>query len=347
MAESFPSLIQQRTTEARTSPFELESGGYWFHYLDDKIAGYLLSIDQQAPAPEIFCCETDVTKLYQCLEEKVFTRDLDGIVIKATNFHSNQGVFVLVNQTRTGGQRSDPLFDLMTKMPTTYNDTMAALSFMQASKIIVEEFVGEALPPEYKFHVVNGTVAAIDIIVGRDGDCPCYAVVDDAWNRLDTFGCFEPGGFELKDKTTTCTAIDFETGEQKAGPIKKDLYMCNEIPKIDDCLLNEMIAIALDLGKRIGVYMRVDMFVVNNKVYVQEYSANHMNGIRHCAAKTDDKGCIDSCFMGRMWNEAGGPFGGVSTQIPIQLVGFSALTPAEQCSLITNTVVPKHVSKCP
>ena len=90
LAESFPSLIQQRTTDARTSPSELESGGYWFHHLDDKIAGYLLFIDQQAPAPEIFRCETDVTKLYQCLEEKVFTKDLDGIVIKATNFHSRQ-----------------------------------------------------------------------------------------------------------------------------------------------------------------------------------------------------------------------------------------------------------------
>ena len=290
---------------------------------------------------------TDITRLYQCLEDKVFTKDLDGIVIKATNFHSNQGVFVLVNQTRnSGGQRSDPLFDLINKMPTTYNDTMSALTHMQASKIIVEEFVGKALPTEYKFHVVNGEVAAIDIIDGRGGDCPCYAVVDNAWNRLDKYGCFELGGFELKDKTTGCTAIDFETGERKAGAVKKDLYMCDVIPKIDDCVLNEMIAIALDLGNRIGVYMRVDMFVVDNAVYVQEYSGNHMNGLRHCTAKTDDKGCIDSCFMGRLWNEAGALFGGVATPVPSQLVDFAALTSEEQCSLIANTVVPKHVSKC-
>ena len=232
---SLPSLIQQRTTQSRVHPSDLVRDGYWFQFLDDKIAAYLFSVDQLAPAPEIFCCETDVTRLYQCLEEKVFTKDLDGIVIKATNFHSNQGVFVLVNQTRqTGGRRSDPLFDLINKMPTTYNDTMSALTHMQATKIIVEEFVGKTLPTEYKFHVVNGEVAAIDIIDGRDGDCPCYAVVDNAWNRLDKYGCFEPGGFELKDKTTSCTAIDFETGERKAGPIKKDLYMCDAIPKIDD-----------------------------------------------------------------------------------------------------------------
>ncbi|KAI2502637.1 extracellular matrix structural constituent [Fragilaria crotonensis] len=294
---SFPSLIQQRTSQFRNNPSALEVDGYWFQYLEDKIAAYLLTVDQLAPAPEIFCCETDVAQLYQCLEDKVFTKDLDGIVIKATNFHSNQGVFVLVNQTGTG-QRTDPMFDLIQNLPTTYNDTMAALAHMQATKIIVEEFVGKSLPTEYKFHVVNGEIAAIDIIDGRDGDCPCYAVVDTAWNRLDKFGCFEPGGFELIDKATSCTAIDFETGKRKAGPIKKDLYMCDQIPKISDCLLNEMAAIALDLGNRIGVYMRVDMFVVGNAVYVQEYSANHMNGLRHCAAKTDANGCIDSCFMG-------------------------------------------------
>ncbi|KAI2501567.1 oxidoreductase [Fragilaria crotonensis] len=344
-ASSFPTRIQQRTSEFRSNPSALESNGYWFQYLEDKIAGYLLSVDQQAPSPEIFCCVTDVAGLSQCLKDKVFTRDLDGIVIKATNFHSNQGVFVLVNETGTGA-RSDPLFDLIKKVTTTYADAMAELSQMQATKIIVEEFVGKTLPTEYKFHVVNGSIAAIDIVEGRDGDCPCYAVVDTEWNRLDTFGCFEPGGVGHVDDATSCTAIDFETGKRKAGSIKKDLYTCKEVPAIDQCLFNEMIGIALDLGNRIGVYMRVDMFVAGNKIWVQEYSANHMNGLRNCAAKMDDKGCIDSCFLGRMWNDAGAEFGGIPTAVPDKLVGFAALTPAEQCSLITNVAAPKYASKC-
>lgn len=309
------------------------------------MAGYLLSLDQKAPAPEIFCCETDVMRLYKCLEETIFTRDLDGIVIKATNFHSSQGVFVLVNETRIG-TREDPLFDLITKMPTTYKDAMVALSQMQATKIIVEEFIGKSLPTEYKFHVVNGTIAAIDIVDGRDGDCPCYAVVDTEWNRLDKFGCFEPGGFEHVDDKTKCVVIDFETGKRKAGSIKKDLYTCDHTPKIDDCLLKEMIDIAFDLGTRIGVYMRIDMFVVDSSVYVQEYSANHMNGLRHCVAKTDDQGCIDSCLLGRMWKDAGGLNGGIPTPVPVKLGGFASLTPAEQCALLADTQVPKRVSKC-
>ena len=176
-----------------------------------------------------------------------------------------------MNQTGTG-QRSDPLFALIHKLPTTYNDTMAALAHMQATKIIVEEFVGQSLPTDYKVQVVNKEVAAIDVVDGRGVDCPCYAVVDTAWSRVDEFGCFEPGGFDLIDKGTSCTSIDFETGKRKAGAIKKVLYICDQqIPKIADCLLNEMVGIALELGNRIGVYMRVNMFVVDNAVYVQEH----------------------------------------------------------------------------
>ena len=193
---------------------------------------------------------------------------------------------------------------------------------------------------------MNGTIATIDIVDGRDGNCPCYAVVDTDWNRLDKFGCFESGGFEHVEDQTNCTVIDFETGKRKAGAIKKDLYSCDHIPKISDCLMKEMIDIALDLVTRIGVYMRVDMFVVENSVYVQEYTANHMNGLRHCAAKTDDQGCIDSCFLGRMWRDAGGPFGGIPTPVPAKLRGFASLTPAEQCALLTDVKVPKHESKC-
>jgi hypothetical protein len=73
--------------------------------------------------------------------------------------------------------------------------------------------------------------------------------------------------------------------------------------------------------------MRVNMFVAGNKIWVQEYSTNHMNGLRHCAAKTDDEGCTDSCFLGRMWNDAGAESGGIPTPVPDKLVGFAALSP--------------------
>ena len=85
---------------------------------------------------------------------------------------------------------------------------------------LVAKGVG-SLPTEYKFHAVNGEVLAIDIITGRGGDCPCYAVVDKNWDRLDQFGCFKPDGIGLTG-LNGCTAINFTTGHRRAcraGPV--------------------------------------------------------------------------------------------------------------------------------
>jgi hypothetical protein len=340
-SESFPALIQNRTATFRSNPTGVADQGYWFHYLEDKVAAYLLSVEQGISAPQVFCCVTSATELGTCLNNDI-PPDVNGVVIKATNFHSNQGVFVLVPDPSGTGT-----INLLDKSPMSYADVVNKLSFIQATKIIVEEFIGTSLPTEYKFHVVNGTVAAIDIITNRGGDCPCYAVVEPNLNRLDQFGCFEPTGIESTDGG--CTAIDFITGRRKAGPVKRDLYVCDDasIPVLDDCLWQEMLDIALGLGKRIGVYMRVDMFVADGKVFVQEYTTNHMNGLRHCAAKFNPlTGCIDSCFLGRMWNEAGGPFGGVTTSAPTKLKDFVTLTPKQQCDLLVGVAPPAHVSNC-
>jgi hypothetical protein len=267
-----PFLIKNRTSVARNDFLAVENEGYWFQYLEDKIAGYLLSFSQNLPAPKIHCCLTNVTDLFDCLSNSV-PQDVDGIVIKATNFHSNQGVFVLVSNPDPSGDPALAL-NLLDNLTMSFDDVMSSLSHMRATKIIVEELVGDTLPTEYKFHVINGSVGAIDIINNRGTDCSCYAVVDTDWNRLDNFGCFEPSGLEMIDDDTNCTAIDFLTGKRRAGPVKKDMYICEDIPEPPACLLQDMIDIALDVGNRIGVAIRVDMFVVNGKVYVQEYSAN-------------------------------------------------------------------------
>jgi hypothetical protein len=301
--------------------------------LEDKVAGYLFTSTENYPAPKIFCCLTDADDLFGCLSTLV-PKNVNGVVIKATNFHSNQGVYVLTSNPDIS---ADPslAFNLLDNTTLSYNDVVASLSHLQASKIIVEELIGTSLPTEYKFHIVNGEVASIDIIDKRGTGCACYAVVDKNWLRLDHYGCFEPGGMEVIDEETSCTSIDFSTGGRRAGPVKKDLYTCNTIPTLPKCVLQDMIDIALDLGRRIGVYIRVDMFEVDGKVYVQEYSANHMNGLRHCAAKLQGDGCIDSCFMGRLWNKAGAPFGGNVTKVPSSLLGFSNLSPPEQCGLVS------------
>lgn len=230
------------------------------------------------------------------------------------------------------------MFDVINDVSIAYGDVIASMSFMGATKIIVEEFIGTQLPTEYKFHVVNGTVAAIDIITDRGQECPCYAVIDTAGVRLDKYGCFEPGGYGMTD-ASGCTVIDFTSGDIKAGPVKKDLYICEDIPDIAPCLLDAMTATALSLGNTIGVYMRVDMFVAGGKYYVQEYTPNHMNGQRHCAATLEDDGCINSCFLGELYDAAGAPFGGSRTPVPTMLDNYLGLTPTAQCALLNGVTV--------
>eukprot|EP00545_Synedropsis_sp_CCMP1620_P004073 CAMPEP_0119004458 /NCGR_PEP_ID=MMETSP1176-20130426/1150_1 /TAXON_ID=265551 /ORGANISM="Synedropsis recta cf, Strain CCMP1620" /LENGTH=82 /DNA_ID=CAMNT_0006956159 /DNA_START=1 /DNA_END=249 /DNA_ORIENTATION=- len=72
-----------------------------------------------------------------------------------------------------------------------------------------------------------------------------------------------------------------------------------------------------------------------------------MNGLRHCAAKFDiTTGCIDSCFLGRMYDEAGGLYGGTVTATPTKLTGFLDLSAKEQCDLLVGVPAPVHESSC-
>jgi hypothetical protein len=343
--ESFPALVQARTVAFRNSSNTM--GGYWFQYLEDKVGAYLLTVDQKIRAPKFHCCSTTMDELKVCLGDSgllspsgdILLPRNKGIVIKATNLHSSQGVFILVNETSPNDPTETRPRELLNNIYMSFTDVVSDLQFKQATKIIVEEFVGDTLPDEYKFHVIDGKVQAIDVILGRGSGCPCYAVVDADWNRLDAYGCFEPAGNSMQvnvDKTnSSCAAIDFSTGRRKAGPVKKDMYICQTVGKPSACIIKDMIAAAEKLGSAIGVYMRVDMFVSGNDVFVQEYSANPMNGLRHCAAKMDGA-CVDSCFLGRAWKAAGVPYGGKLTTMPTELNGFGDLTPKAQCDLAMN-----------
>jgi len=328
--ESFPSLIKSRTQAYNTDLSRVVDDGYWFPYLEDKVAGYRHTVEMGYPAPQIFCCETDLQGVQNCLNTEI-PASIDGVVIKAATMHSSQGVYVLLNDN----QSDDTYLELLTGIRMTYADVLASLNFVQATKIIVEEFIGSELPMEYKFHVTGGEVHAVNVVASRGADCQCYAVVDTDWNRLDKFGCFEPAnvGFLEDQDNDKCTAIDFDAGKKNIGPVKKDMYLCNDVPKVDDCLWEEMQTIALALGESIGVAIRVDMFIANNQIYVQEYATNHMNGLRHCAAKQDENGCIDSCFIGRAWKEAGAPYGGVPKDVPLSLENYHLKSTSEMCDL--------------
>ncbi|MEM1010561.1 MAG: hypothetical protein AAGJ35_16330 [Myxococcota bacterium] len=72
----------------------------------------------------------------------------------------------------------------------TLEDVVANIEATGTDKILVEEFVGNggALPTEFKFHMFNGGVSAIDVIANRGTGCDCYVVIDMACTRLDSNG---------------------------------------------------------------------------------------------------------------------------------------------------------------
>ena len=103
-------------------------------------------------------------------------------------------------------------------------------------------------------------------------------------------------------------------------------------------MFDNLKSLAVELGSLIGVYMRIDFFVGGDgKVYVQEYTSNHAGGTRHCAAREDeDTGCIDSCYLGKLWKEMSGGgtlYGGPQTDTPNILFDWLSKDQTDQCSI--------------
>ena len=74
--------------------------------------------------------------------------------------------------------------------------------------------------------------------------------MDENQTRLDQYGCFTPGG--SGERNGQCTAIDFQKGSSLAHPMK-GLDLCSTLDKIDDCIMQDMIAIAKKASMAIGV----------------------------------------------------------------------------------------------
>lgn len=96
----------------------------------------------------------------------------------------------------------------------------------------------------------------------------------------------------------------------------------------------------------IGAYVRIDMFLSGNGLaYIQEFTTNHMNGLRHCSAVLRPDGCIDACYQGLMWRNAGGneTLGGPLKPLPpsSSFIDFLALeTNEEKCQAAQGFMAP-------
>ena len=346
--KSFPNLISSRYQIIRDDPLLILDEYFWFPYLEDKVAAYAFSASSGVNTPHMHCCVDSPYDLADTCFPPGHT--LTSLVIRASGHHSGNGVFVLpyglggIELLRgTVYQLSDVVSDLAALYPAP-------------TKILVEEFIfGDAgpqsLPTEYKFHVFNGKIGAVSAVYNRGTACPCYAEFDTDFNRLDKYGCFEPGSPQRSNGA--CYDIDFEAGAQNVGPVKGFDICDDPLPDIPECLWEDMVKMAEDLSRLIGVYTRIDMFVSNNIAYVQEFSANHNGGLRHCWSQRHDTGCIDSCFMGRMWwdnsqcpDTCNPTYGGPKTPVPTILEGWHHKGVDDMCAAAKAVYQPPLIKSC-
>jgi hypothetical protein len=345
--QSFPLLIRTREEKVKTYLQNIESNvtnnldGNWFQFLEDKGVASAFTRSHNIPAPQIYCCVDAINDLGDCFNATSTSAPPTSFVIRASGLHSTMGIYVMPS----GFQG----VELISNLNKTLEDILTELVAMVPSptKIIVEEFIAGSgsgatatLPAEYKFHVFNGTVGSVSVFYNRGTDCGCYLEVDEYWNRHDKHGCFVPSmpmGANLDNDM--CYDIDFDAGALNPYQLK-GFDFCGPVPKPADCVWNALLEYAKTLSMAIGVYMRIDAFVTEDgRIYVQEYTRNHAGGLRHCAARTKEDGCVDSCFLGEMWDSADaggqGMYGGPLTVAPAFLNGFS-LVGGDQCSVIAN-----------
>jgi hypothetical protein len=157
---------------------QVVSDGWWIQNLDDKIASYIYSATSGLNPPKILDCTFDV---HGGLDE--FAKRSGGFVIRATDMHSTKGIYAL--PTGFGG------IEMIRGMSMSLMDIKTDLDNEGATKLILEEYVAgpnDRLPVEYKFHVFDGKIGAINIFYGRGTDCNCWAEIDENGARLDEYG---------------------------------------------------------------------------------------------------------------------------------------------------------------
>lgn len=117
--------------------------------------------------PKIYHCTDDIKTILTFEPPSGVT----GFVVRATDLHSNVGIYVLPN----GFSQRESL----SGMNMTAIDIEAELSKhsdAQGGVLLIEEYVGtqqQELPMEFKFHMFDGKVGSVNVVANRGSDCAC------------------------------------------------------------------------------------------------------------------------------------------------------------------------------
>ena len=349
LSEDFLELIRVRRQAYTDNPASvLNNDGYWYFLTEDKLAAKLFAREEDIAMPKLYFCSTDTGELLSWVPSS--DADSTGFVVKPLGLHSNAGVFILPNGFGN--------LELLSGTVIDRNDIQFKFQQLGVERYIVEEYIpGPAAntnPDEFKIHIFpDGTVGSITYITNRGNSCGCFIEVDQNWERLDEHGCYRS---ERKADTMNdgeCTRIDFR-GRQLVQT--KGLEMCGETPPAP-ARLNEILNMARTVVQRVGVYIRVDVLYdsVQDRILVGEFTPGHSNGSVHCSAKIDANGCVDPCFLGRMWGGAAaatvgngsnaattGLHGGGITPIPSALSMWDDANWAQMCTDFLTSAVQRQ-----
>lgn len=346
--EDFNYWVRVRATRWQKREYR-EEHNIWQDAVGDKLGGYLFARKMGIRAPRIDFCTGNGP---QALEEYKPSPN-NGFVVKNLYGHSSKNVYVM--ETGFGG------INRITQKKMTLQDIQRHLKHVNATDIYIEELIQSGrddgtVPDDYKFYTFNGQVANIRVVRNRGTERNCMAFYDENWNRHDEFGCFryaynKPKGNKM-DPSTGCYPIT-------VGAANDTRRFCSDIPPPKS--FPKMLEMAKRLSKRIGVFMRIDLFEdADGEVVLGEYTPFCSYGGYSCAARVVD-GCVDSCFLGRAWKEnslvEGEPYeykegwekrpngkmvkrslppleGGPITPAPEYLIGWSELSMEEKCNRI-------------
>jgi len=175
-------------------------------------------------------------RVFDSLDDFDLPNNLNKYVIK-TN-HDSGTVYLISNPSDV--DRTEILLKLKASLSKTYGwkNGEWAYSFIKP-KVFIEEFLesfpSKAAPPDYKFHCSNGKVCFLQYIYDRQTKAKEVIL--------------SPDGQLLKQRLYT----DLEYSEDFIPPKQ----------------LNEMALLAEKLSKPFK-YVRIDMYLINNRIYVGE-----------------------------------------------------------------------------
>jgi hypothetical protein len=326
-----------------------EDHNVWQTAINDKLGGYLFARQMGVRVPRIeFCTGSGVQALADYRPPKGH-----GFVVKNLHGYSSNSVYVM--ETGFGG------INRLGKKKWTLSQIQNDLEKLETSDIYVEELIegmgikGTA-PDDYKFYMFNGKVGTINLYRNRGTERFCMATYDENWNRHDQFGCFlfasdKPKGNKTDPETGCYPVLEGASTPPDHRRFCSDLDPPKSFPK--------MLEIVKKLSERIGVFMRIDMFEsADGEPVLGEFTPFSVKGGYNCVAKVTKSGCVDSCYLGRLWKEsslsnatyqegyekvADGKFvkrqlppleGGPITPTPGYLEGWLKLSGQEKCDRI-------------